>query len=162
MRFGGLVFRAHDPQRSWTPLSGEGARRHGGHFNQRGTPALNTSLAVLTPYARLSPWIGPSKHSHSVRASWTPSPSSTRWTKRHGTTGCSRWLKREPAAFRSDPVVRHRPRLAAAGSRPRCCRRKPPREPDASLLPRRAPRASAALGTSPLSRAGRTSRQGGP
>ena len=48
MRFRGLVYRAHNPQWSWTPLSGEGARRHGGRFNQRGVPALYTSLAPLT------------------------------------------------------------------------------------------------------------------
>ena len=48
MRFRGLVYRAHNPQWSWTPLSGEGARRHGGRFNRRGVPALYTSLAPLT------------------------------------------------------------------------------------------------------------------
>ena len=48
MRFRGLVYRAHNPQWSWAPLSGEGARRHGGRFNRRGTPALYTSIAALT------------------------------------------------------------------------------------------------------------------
>ena len=48
MRFRGLVYRAHNPQWSWTPLSGEGARRHGGRFNRRGIPAIYTSLTVLT------------------------------------------------------------------------------------------------------------------
>ena len=33
MRFRGTVYRAHNPQWSWTPLSGEGASRHGGRFN---------------------------------------------------------------------------------------------------------------------------------
>ena len=47
MRFRGLVYRAHNPQWSWTPLSGEDARRHGGRFNRRGLPALYTSLTPL-------------------------------------------------------------------------------------------------------------------
>ncbi len=48
MRFRGLVYRAHNPQWSWSPLSGEGARRHGGRFNRPGSPALYLSLAPLT------------------------------------------------------------------------------------------------------------------
>ena len=48
MRFQGLVYRAHNPQWSWDPLSGEGARLYGGRFNRRGVPALYTSLAPLT------------------------------------------------------------------------------------------------------------------
>ena len=48
MRFQGRVYRAHNPQWSWTPLSGEGALRHGGRFNRRGIPALYTSLNPLT------------------------------------------------------------------------------------------------------------------
>lgn len=48
MRFNGFVYRAHNPQWSWAPLSGEGARLHGGRFNRRGSPALYTSLAPLT------------------------------------------------------------------------------------------------------------------
>ena len=48
MRFRGVVYRAHNHQWSWTPLSGEGARRHGGRFNQRGIPALYTSLTPMT------------------------------------------------------------------------------------------------------------------
>ena len=48
MRFRGLAYRAHNPQWSWMPLSGEGARRYGGRFNRRGFPALNTSLTPLT------------------------------------------------------------------------------------------------------------------
>ena len=48
MRFQGLVYRAHNPQWSWDPLSGEGAGLHGGRFNRRGVPALYTSLAPLT------------------------------------------------------------------------------------------------------------------
>ena len=48
MRFQGLVYRAHNPQWSWDPLSGEGARLHGGRFNRPGLPALYTSLTPLT------------------------------------------------------------------------------------------------------------------
>ena len=55
MRFRGLVYRAHNPQWSWTPLSGEGARRHGGRFNRRGIPALYTSLAPLTAIREAQP-----------------------------------------------------------------------------------------------------------
>ena len=55
MRFRGLVYRAHNPQWSWTPLSGEGARRHGGRFNQRGISALYTSLTVLTAIREAQP-----------------------------------------------------------------------------------------------------------
>ena len=55
MRFRGLVHRAHNPHRSWTPLSGEGARRHGGRFNRRGIPALYTSLDPLTAIREAQP-----------------------------------------------------------------------------------------------------------
>ncbi len=55
MRFRGTVYRAHNPQWSWTPLSGEGAWRHGGRFNRRGVPALYTSLAPLTAIREASP-----------------------------------------------------------------------------------------------------------
>ena len=55
MRFRELVYRAHNPQWSWTPLSGEGARRHGGRFNRRGIPALYTSLAPLTAIREAQP-----------------------------------------------------------------------------------------------------------
>ena len=55
MRFRGLVYRAHNPQWSWTPLSGEGARRHGGRFNQRGLPALYTSLTPLAAMREAQP-----------------------------------------------------------------------------------------------------------
>ena len=48
MRLRGLVYRAHNPQWSWAPLSGEGARRYGGRFNRRGVPALYTSFSPLT------------------------------------------------------------------------------------------------------------------
>ena len=58
MRFQGLVYRAHNPEWSWTPLSGEGARRHGGRFNRRGVPALYTSLSPLTAIREAQP-LGP-------------------------------------------------------------------------------------------------------
>ena len=47
-RFQGVAYRAHKPRRSWLPLSGEGARRHGGRFNRIGVPALYLSLSPLT------------------------------------------------------------------------------------------------------------------
>ena len=55
MRFRGLVYRAHNPQWSWMPLSGEGARRHGGRFNRRGIPALYTSLTPLAAIREAQP-----------------------------------------------------------------------------------------------------------
>ena len=55
MRFQGLVYRAHNPEWSWAPLSGEGARRHGGRFNRRGVPALYTSLSPLTAIREAQP-----------------------------------------------------------------------------------------------------------
>lgn len=44
IHFKGLVYRAHNPNWAFTPLSGDGAKRHGGRFNPVGTPALYTSL----------------------------------------------------------------------------------------------------------------------
>lgn len=55
MRFRGIVYRAHNPQWSWTPLSGEGAQRHGGRFNRRGIPALYTSLDPMTAIREAQP-----------------------------------------------------------------------------------------------------------
>ena len=55
MRFRALVYRAHNPQWSWPPISGEGARRHGGRFNRRGVPALYTSLAPLVAIREAQP-----------------------------------------------------------------------------------------------------------
>jgi RES domain-containing protein len=48
MRYRGLVYRALNPVWARDPLSGEGARRHGGRFNPKGSVALYTSLNVLT------------------------------------------------------------------------------------------------------------------
>ena len=55
MRFQGVVYRAHNPQWAWDPLSGEGASRHGGRFNRRGLPALYTSLSQLTAIREAQP-----------------------------------------------------------------------------------------------------------
>ena len=55
MRYRGLLYRARNPQWSWAPLSGEGARRYGGRFNRRGIPALYTSLAPLTAVREAQP-----------------------------------------------------------------------------------------------------------
>jgi RES domain-containing protein len=46
VRFRGGAYRAHNPRWSWTPLSGEGARIHGGRFNAKGTPALYLALEL--------------------------------------------------------------------------------------------------------------------
>ena len=48
MRFRGIVYRAHDPRWSWPPVSGEGARVHGGRFNRIGVPAFYASLSPMT------------------------------------------------------------------------------------------------------------------
>jgi len=40
VRFQGLAYRAHNPYWSFDPLSGDGAKMHGGRFNPRGIPAL--------------------------------------------------------------------------------------------------------------------------
>ncbi|MEZ5797476.1 MAG: RES domain-containing protein [Paracoccaceae bacterium] len=43
-RFTGTLYRALNPRWMREPLSGEGARRHGGRLNAKGTPALYTAL----------------------------------------------------------------------------------------------------------------------
>ncbi|MCU0895722.1 MAG: RES domain-containing protein [Rhodospirillales bacterium] len=55
MRYAGTVYRAHNPEWAWSPLSGEGARRHGGRFNRPGVAALYTSLSPLTALLEASP-----------------------------------------------------------------------------------------------------------
>lgn len=49
-RFIGTVFRAHHPRWAYDPVSGEGARRHGGRFNRPGVPALYTALRMETAW----------------------------------------------------------------------------------------------------------------
>lgn len=44
----------HNPQWSWAPLSGEGARLRGGRFNQRGISTLYTSLEPETAILEIS------------------------------------------------------------------------------------------------------------
>ncbi|WP_315927851.1 RES family NAD+ phosphorylase [Mesorhizobium sp. SP-1A] len=48
MRFEGALYRALNPIHARTPLSGRGAELYGGRFNRKGTPALYTSLSVMT------------------------------------------------------------------------------------------------------------------
>lgn len=48
LRWRGLLYRALNPRWAAEPLSGEGARRHGGRFNRPGRPALYTSTHILT------------------------------------------------------------------------------------------------------------------
>ena len=55
MRFRGTVYRAHNPEWAWTPISGEGARRYGGRFNRRGQPALYFSLSQITAIREATP-----------------------------------------------------------------------------------------------------------
>jgi len=49
------VYRAHNPEWSWDPLSGAGARLHGGRFNRRSVPAFYASLDVLVAVREASP-----------------------------------------------------------------------------------------------------------
>jgi RES domain-containing protein len=48
MLYRGLLYRALNPIYARDPLSGEGARKHGGRFNPRGMPALYTAQSVMT------------------------------------------------------------------------------------------------------------------
>ncbi len=48
MRFTGAAYRAHDPQWSFLPTSGEGARLKGGRFSEKGVPALYLALDFNT------------------------------------------------------------------------------------------------------------------
>ena len=44
--YGGKLYRSLNPVFAREPLSGEGARRHGGRFNPKGTPALYCSYRL--------------------------------------------------------------------------------------------------------------------
>jgi RES domain-containing protein len=48
LTFKGALFRALNPIYAREPLSGHGAKLYGGRFNIRGTPALYTSLSIIT------------------------------------------------------------------------------------------------------------------
>lgn len=48
MLFRGILYRALNPIYARDPLSGRGAELYGGRFNKKGTPALYTSLSVMT------------------------------------------------------------------------------------------------------------------
>ena len=48
MHYRGIFYRALNPIRAREPLSGEGARLHGGRFNPKGVRALYTSMSVMT------------------------------------------------------------------------------------------------------------------
>lgn len=48
MRFRGSLYRALNPIYAREPLSGRGAELYGGRFNRKGTPALYTSLSIMT------------------------------------------------------------------------------------------------------------------
>jgi len=48
MRYSGPLYRALNPIYAREPLSGRGAELYGGRYNPKGTPALYTSLTVMT------------------------------------------------------------------------------------------------------------------
>ena len=48
MHYKGKLYRALNPVYARAPLSGRGAELYGGRFNSKGTPALYTSLSVMT------------------------------------------------------------------------------------------------------------------
>lgn len=54
MKFSGVVYRAHDPKWSFTPLSGEGAKLSGGRFNPAGVAALYTATTIECAFKEYS------------------------------------------------------------------------------------------------------------
>ncbi|MGV1873841.1 RES family NAD+ phosphorylase [Agrobacterium rosae] len=48
MQYKGKLYRALNPVYAREPLSGRGAELYGGRFNPKGTPALYTSLTIMT------------------------------------------------------------------------------------------------------------------
>ena len=48
MNYQGMLYRALNPIYAREPLSGRGAELYGGRFNAKGTPALYTSLTIMT------------------------------------------------------------------------------------------------------------------
>lgn len=48
MNFQGALYRALNPIYAHEPMSGRGAELYGGRFNRKGTPALYTSLSIMT------------------------------------------------------------------------------------------------------------------
>jgi RES domain-containing protein len=54
LRFTGECFRAHDPNWSWTPLSGAGAALKGRRFNWPGLETLYLSLSYQTVFREVS------------------------------------------------------------------------------------------------------------
>jgi RES domain-containing protein len=48
--FKGIAYRAHHPMWSYDPISGNGAKQHGGRFNPRGLSALYLSLDPTTAW----------------------------------------------------------------------------------------------------------------
>jgi RES domain-containing protein len=54
LRFTGECFRAHDPNWSWTPLSGAGAALKGRRFNWPGLETLYLSLSFNTVFLEVS------------------------------------------------------------------------------------------------------------
>ncbi len=50
IHYRGLAFRAHHPGWAYDPVSGEGARRHGGRFNRKGQACLYLALDYRTAW----------------------------------------------------------------------------------------------------------------
>ncbi|AVH44025.1 RES family NAD+ phosphorylase [Agrobacterium tumefaciens] len=59
MRFTGVVYRAYQPKWAFSPLSGDGAKKVGGRFNEEGVPALYTSLEMDTAIREFAQGMSP-------------------------------------------------------------------------------------------------------